>query len=69
VRFHDLRHTCATLLISQGVHPRVIMELLGHSGIAVTMNTYAHALPADQRSAATALDALLDEPSDDEPQK
>jgi integrase len=59
VRFHDLRHTCATLLISQGIHPRVVMELLGHSAISVTMNTYAHALPADQRSAAAALDALL----------
>lgn len=59
VRFHDLRHTCATLLISEGAHPRVVMELLGHSAISITMNTYARALPTDQRDAAASLDVLL----------
>ncbi|NLE73911.1 MAG: site-specific integrase, partial [Actinobacteria bacterium] len=39
-RFHDLRHCCGTLLVAQGVHPRVVMEILGHSQISVTMNTY-----------------------------
>jgi integrase len=60
IRFHDLRHSCATLLIAQGVHPRVIMEILGHSQISTTMNTYAHVLPATQRE-ATKIDALFPE--------
>jgi integrase len=44
-RFHDLRPTCASLLLAQGVSPRVVMETLGHSAIAVTMNTYGHVMP------------------------
>lgn len=63
-RFHDLRHSCATLLITQGVHPRVIMEILGHSQIATTMNTYAHVLPATQREATQKIDALFPDPSE-----
>ncbi|HEU5329585.1 MAG TPA: site-specific integrase, partial [Thermomicrobiales bacterium] len=59
LRFHDLRHSCASLLVAQGVHPRVIMELLGHSTITVTMNTYSHVLPQAQRDAATAMAGLL----------
>ena len=59
IRFHDLRHSCATLLLVQGVAPRVVMEILGHSQIAVTMNTYSHVLPALQREAAARLEALL----------
>jgi integrase len=39
-RFYDLRHTCASLLLVQGVHPHVVMEILGHSQIGLTMNTY-----------------------------
>ncbi|MGH2436249.1 MAG: tyrosine-type recombinase/integrase [bacterium] len=42
VRFHDLRHTAATLLLAQGVDPRTIRETLGHSQISLTMNTYSH---------------------------
>ena len=41
VRFHDLRHTAATLLLAQGVDPRTIMETLGHSQISLTLNTYS----------------------------
>jgi integrase len=52
MRFHDLRHACASLLLVQGVHPRVVMETLGHSQISLTMNTYSHVLPALQREAA-----------------
>jgi integrase len=52
VRFHDLRHTAATLLLAQGVDPRTIMETLGHSQISLTLNTYAHVLPALQSAAA-----------------
>lgn len=62
IRFHDLRHSCATLLIAQGVHQRVVMEILGHSQISLTMNTYAHVLPETQREAAVKLDVLLARP-------
>ena len=59
MRFHDLRHACASLLLVQGVHPRVVMETLGHSQISLTMNTYSHVLPALQREAADKMEALL----------
>lgn len=52
-RFHDLRHSCATFLIAQGVHPRIVMEILGHSQISLTMNTYGHVQPETQREATT----------------
>jgi integrase len=58
-RFHDLRHTCASLLLAQGVSPRVVMETLGHSAIAVTMNTYGHVMPLAQREAADRINELL----------
>jgi len=58
-RFHDLRHTCASLLLAQGVHPRVVMETLGHSQIKLTMDTYSHVIPQLQREAAGQMDALL----------
>lgn len=59
MRFHELRHTCASLLLAQGVEPRVIMELLGHSMISTTLDVYAHVMPALQRDAADKMDALL----------
>jgi len=59
IRFHDLRHSCATLLLVQGVAPRVVMEILGHSEIAMTMNTYSHVVPDLQREAANRMDSLL----------
>lgn len=59
IRFHDLRHSCASLLVAQGVHPRVVMEILGHSTITLTMNTYAHVLPQAQREAIGLLDGLF----------
>jgi integrase len=58
-RFHDLRHTCATLLLAQGIHPRVVMEMLGHSQISLTMNTYSHVVPALQKEAASRMDDIL----------
>lgn len=58
-RFHDLRHACASLLLGENVHPRVVMDLLGHSQISVTMNLYSHVMPAMQREAADRLDAVL----------
>ncbi|MGD9724361.1 MAG: tyrosine-type recombinase/integrase [Pirellulales bacterium] len=58
-RFHDLRHACASLLLAQGVHPRGVMEVLGHSQISLTMNTYAHVMPTLLRDAADKMDAIL----------
>ena len=58
MRFYDLRHSCASLLLAQGVPLRSIMELLGHSSIALTANTYTHLLPALQRETAQAWDRL-----------
>jgi integrase len=58
-RFHDLRHTCATLLLVQGVHPRLVMEILGHSQISLTMNLYSHVIPAMNTEVAREMDALL----------
>jgi integrase len=54
IRFHDLRHTCATLLLGRGVHPKIVQELLGHATIAMTLDTYSHYLPSmgDQASGA-----------------
>jgi integrase len=59
IRFHDLRHTSATLLMSAGVHPKVVQERLGHSQIAVTMDIYSHVLPTMQREAASKLNTIL----------
>ncbi|HEX9068951.1 MAG TPA: tyrosine-type recombinase/integrase, partial [Ktedonobacterales bacterium] len=58
-RVYDLRHTCATLLLCQGVHPRVVMEILGHIQISLTMNTYSHVIPQMQEEAATKMDDLM----------
>jgi integrase len=59
VRFHDLRHTHATLLLAQGVHPKVVQERLGHSQISLTMDTYSQVLPTIQKEAAAKLDGLF----------
>ncbi len=59
MRFHDLRHTFASLMIAQGEHPKTIQEAMGHSSIAMTMNTYAHLLPRLQEEAADRLEAAL----------
>ena len=59
MRYHDLRHSCASLLVAQGVHPRIVMEILGHTQIAMTMNTYSHAIPESTREALGRLDMLL----------
>ncbi|KAF0208575.1 MAG: integrase family protein [bacterium] len=58
-RFHDLRHSCASLLLSQGLPARTIMEILGHSQINLTLNTYAHVFPEMTRAAADVMDNLL----------
>jgi integrase len=59
VRFHDLRHTCATILLRQGVNPEYVQELLGHADISLTLNVYSHVLPDMGGAAAGAMDAAL----------
>ncbi len=59
IRLHDLRHTCATLLLSKGVHPKFVQELLGHATISITLDTYSHVLPSMGDQAATAMEAAL----------
>jgi integrase len=58
-RFHDLRHTCATLLLRQGVNPKLVQELLGHRDVALTLNVYSHVLPDMGDAAAGAMDDAL----------
>ena len=58
IRFHDLRHTAATIMLSQGVHPKIVQERLGHSTISMTLDTYSHVLPTMQKEAAEKLDRL-----------
>jgi integrase len=59
IRFHDLRHTAATLMLSQGIHPKVVAEMLGHSTVAVTLDVYSHVTMSLQADAASQLDSLL----------
>ena len=59
IRFHDLRHTHATLLLQQGVHPKIVSERLGHSTIGITMDTYTHVLPNMQKEAAQQFEQLI----------
>jgi integrase len=58
-RFHDLRHTHATQLLRQGVHPKIVSERLGHSNIGITLDTYSHVLPGMQEDAAKLLNAAI----------
>jgi integrase len=60
LRFHDLRHTCASLLIAAGTHPKAIQEHLGHKDIQTTFNVYGHLLPSAREALAAALDAAFD---------
>ena len=59
VRFHDLRHTAATLMLARGVHPKIANEMLGHATIAITLDLYSHVTETMQRDAADTLDRLL----------
>jgi integrase len=59
IRFHDLRHCCATMLLRQGVHPKVVGEQLGHASIGVTLDTYSHVVPGMMEEAATQLATRL----------
>lgn len=59
IRFHDLRHTCATLLLGRNVNPKIVSEMLGHSSISIMLDTYSHVLPDMQDGAARALEDAL----------
>ena len=59
VRFHDLRHTCATLLLSRSVHPKFVQELLGHASITITLDRYSHWVPSMGDQTARAMEAVL----------
>ena len=59
IRFHDLRHTCATLLLGRGVHAKLVQELLGHATISVTLDTYSHVLPSMTDQTASAMEDVL----------
>ena len=59
VRFHDLRHTTASLLLKRGIHPKVVQSILGHARFNITMDLYSHLMDGAHEEAAAALDSLL----------
>jgi len=59
VRFHDLRHSYASLMLAAGVHHKIVSEALGHSTVAITLDIYSHVTPGPQEAAAKQLDSLL----------
>ena len=59
VRFHDLRHTAATLLLAKGIHVKVVSEMLGHTTVTLTLDTYAHSLPSMHEQTASAMDLMF----------
>ena len=59
IRFHDLRHTCATLLLSRNVHPKFGQELLGHATVAITLDIYFHAIPGMGNQSARAMEDVF----------
>jgi hypothetical protein len=59
-RFHDLRHTFATLMLLAGIHPKIVSEALGHSSVAFTLDVYSHVVPDLQEAAAKRLDDVLE---------
>jgi integrase len=59
IRFHDLKHTAATLLLLAGVHPKVVPEHLRHASIAITLDLYSHVLPDMRREATVAMERAL----------
>jgi integrase len=61
VRLHDLRHTRVSMLLTLGVNPHVVMEIVGHAALEMTMNVYGHVALDEQRAALDRLNGLLDE--------
>ena len=61
IRWHDLRHSCFTLLLSRGVHPKYVQHLAGHASIQLTLDRYSHWMPTMGKHTASAMDEVLDE--------
>ena len=59
MRFHDLRHSAATLLLGKGIHPKIVSEMLGHTQVGITLDVYSHVTATMQHQAVNALDDLL----------
>jgi integrase len=59
-KFHDLRHTHATMLLKQGINPKIVQERLGHSSISITMDIYSHVMPNMQRDVMANFNIALD---------
>lgn len=59
IRFHDLRHSAATILLQAGEHPKIVQEMLGHSSISLTLDTYSHVVPTMQKQAAARMQDIL----------
>ena len=59
IKFHDLRHTAATLMLKESIHPKVVQERLGHSSITLTQDVYSHVIPLMQEEVAEKIDSLL----------
>jgi integrase len=59
IRWHDLRHTCATLLLSRGTHPTYVQKLLGHAWVQLTLDRYSHWMPSMGKHTASAMDEAL----------
>ena len=59
IRFHDMRHTCAPILLAEGVNVKLVSEMLGHSTIVLTLDTYTHLIPAMHGNAAAVMDAVF----------
>ncbi|MCJ7514204.1 MAG: tyrosine-type recombinase/integrase [Anaerolineales bacterium] len=59
IRFHDLRHTAASLMVQHGIHPKVVQEHLGHSKINIALDIFYHVLPSLQDEAAAKIDSLM----------
>jgi integrase len=68
MRFHDLRHSAATLLLGVGVHPKIVSEVLGHTRVSITLDVYSHVTATMQHQAVSALDDLLAVSQDGETQ-
>lgn len=66
MRLHDLRHSAATLLLVQGVHPKLVQETLGHSSFQLTMDTYSHVLPSLKMEVASKMDDIFAVPTKQE---
>lgn len=67
IRLHDARHTHASLMLKQGIHPKVVQERLGHTSIQITLDTYSHVVPGLQQAAAERFDKLLNRKLENEP--